>query len=73
MSITSNNPIAFTCFVCGKPTGVLAPPLPMGSAANLCTACNQTVCAKHYSRSRKICVRCAQQTDGWCRTPGGKI
>ena len=71
--VLSDQPLAFTCVVCGMPTSTI--PLPVLSApdANICSSCGQTVCAKHYSRSRKICVRCAKQSDSWCGTPGMKF
>lgn len=71
MTTQSNKPLAFTCCVCGQPAGhvFLSLPVASGQAARVCKNCGETACAKHYSKSKQLCVRCAAGRQSWCSTP----
>lgn len=71
MSINSDVPLKATCAVCGKAVASPLEPLPPagGNQPKLCGGCGKTVCAQHFSNSRKRCVRCTSGRDDWCKTP----
>lgn len=62
-------PLIGTCAVCASMLQSEIIPLPGAKSGNQCTSCQKTVCAKCYSKSRKICVFCASGKDSWCTTP----
>jgi transcription elongation factor Elf1 len=69
MPIVPNNPLSFTCSVCGTPVVSIgtALPAPLGGAKS-CKSCHASVCAKHYDAAKGTCTECATQGD-WCGTP----
>jgi hypothetical protein len=71
MTIQSNKPLAYTCCVCGQPAGNVLVSLPAatGKGPLVCKSCGETACAKHYSKSKQLCVRCAAGKESFCRTP----
>ncbi|HEY9720029.1 MAG TPA: hypothetical protein V6C69_21295 [Trichormus sp.] len=69
-SILPDNPFQSTCCVCGDPVGVLGGILnPLGGGPSTCKTCGNSVCHKHYSVSKKMCVKCSEGRDSWCKTP----
>jgi len=68
-SVDPGQSLIFTCGVCGSPLGpLLLLPLPTGQPAK-CKVCGLLICEKHFSKFRKICVRCERGSDSWCETP----
>lgn len=65
--IVEDKPFTGTCGVCGSPIHPLMTGIPVDTRT--CKVCHQTVCAKHYSRSKQMCSKCATGNDNWCKTP----
>jgi len=71
MSILPNQSLPFTCCVCGQPFGSISVAMAgaPGQRPGACKSCGNSACPKHFSKSKKLCVRCATGRQTWCRTP----